>query len=72
MSRIAAQTGEVLLVSEVAERWRLCETTVCRAIREHKLRAVKFGKTYRLRAADVEAWIESLRTGASAEAEVAT
>ncbi len=41
-------------VAEVAERWRVCGKTVWRLLRRGKLRAVKIGRSTRIRESEVE------------------
>jgi excisionase family DNA binding protein len=50
---------ELLTVEQVAAYLQLNRLTVYRYIREGRLPAVKLGKAYRIRQADVEAFLES-------------
>jgi excisionase family DNA binding protein len=49
----------LLTPADVAERCQVSQKTILRAIRAGRLRAYRFGArgAYRLRAADVEAWL---------------
>lgn len=49
----------LLTIPEVAERVRLAKQTVRHAVTAGELRAYKFGREYRVRAEDADAWIES-------------
>ena len=53
---------DMLLVREVAASYRLSSATIYRAIRLRELPALHFGNQFRLKRAEVEAWIESKRT----------
>ncbi|HXF81319.1 MAG TPA: helix-turn-helix domain-containing protein [bacterium] len=50
---------ELLTVEQVAAYLQLNRLTVYRYIREGRLPAIKLGKAYRIRKADVEAFLES-------------
>ncbi len=52
---------ELLTPAEVAELCHVCSRTVLRAIRSGRLRASRLGAgaAYRIRPADVDAWIEA-------------
>ena len=51
-------------VLEVAERLKVTKFTIQRWCSSGKLPAVKIGKEYRIRAADLNRWYESLRVPA--------
>ncbi len=53
--------GEILTVTQLAEYLQLNKLTIYRYIREGRLTASKFGKTYRIRRADVDKFLESQR-----------
>jgi excisionase family DNA binding protein len=60
---------EVLLTpADVAERCQISTKTVLRAIRSGRLRAYRLGArgTYRMRMADVEAWLEETQVPTAA------
>jgi excisionase family DNA binding protein len=54
-------TERLLTPSDVADRCQVSTKTVLRAIHRGRLRASRLGQqgAYRMRAADVDAWIES-------------
>jgi excisionase family DNA binding protein len=54
-------TERLLTPSDVADRCQVSTKTVLRAIHRGRLRASRLGEqgAYRMRAADVDAWIES-------------
>lgn len=51
---------DFLLVPEVAARWRMSERHVRDEIGRKRLRALKFGKEWRIRPADLDAYEASL------------
>lgn len=53
-----SRVNEVLTLEEVAGYLRVHYTTVRRWCREGELPAVKIGRTYRVRRADLDAWWE--------------
>lgn len=55
--------AELLTIYEVAAELRVGRATVQRWARDRELPAVKVGKEYRVRRADLEAWIEGKRVG---------
>lgn len=60
MARTTSPGGPRFLTAlEVAERMRVSKMTVYRLIKTGKLRAVRIGKTYRVRDEDVEAYLDS-------------
>jgi excisionase family DNA binding protein len=65
LSRIASalenrEGPELLTPEEVAERLKLKTRTVLRLVREGKLSAVRIGRLYRFRPADLRSFIEGL------------
>lgn len=56
-------SDELLTVSEVAERLRIHSMTIYRWIEEGRLPAMRFGKQYRVRAADLDEMLEGSRVG---------
>jgi excisionase family DNA binding protein len=65
LSRIASalenrEAPELLTPEEVAERLKLKTRTVLRLVREGKLSAVRIGRLYRFRPADLRSFIEGL------------
>lgn len=65
LSRIAGalearEAPELLTPEEVADRLKLKTATVLRLVREGKLTAVRVGRLYRFRPADIRAFIEGL------------
>jgi len=54
---VAARPPRYLTVAEVAARLRVSTMTVYRQIQAGELPAVRVGKSYRLRADDVDEWI---------------
>lgn len=48
----------LLTVHEVAETLKVKETTIRTWIRERKLRAIKFGREWRIDAEDLEAFLQ--------------
>jgi excisionase family DNA binding protein len=57
-------SDDFLTVPEVAERLRMTAMTIYRWIEDGKLPAVQVGRHYRIRAADVDAMLDSSRVGA--------
>lgn len=55
-----ARVPAFLTVAEVAERWRLSERHVRDEIGRKRLRALKFGKEWRIKPADLDAYEASL------------
>lgn len=53
---MATQSPDVLTVDEVAEYLRVHGETVRRWCRSGELKAAKVGRTYRIRAADLDTW----------------
>jgi len=53
------QTTELKTVSEVAALLRVSNMTVYRLIRSGELPALRVGKSYRIRAADLEAYLSA-------------
>ena len=53
---MVTESRDVLTVDEVAEYLRVHGETVRRWCRSGKLTAAKVGRTYRIRAADLDAW----------------
>lgn len=51
----------MMTVREVAERWRVCERFVLRAIHAGRLEAMKIGREYRVWPDAVEAFEEAAR-----------
>ncbi len=54
-----------LTVSEVAALLRVSNMTVYRLIKAGEVRAVRVGKSYRIRQRDLEAYLDASRTGGS-------
>ena len=54
--------SDILTVGQVAAYLQLNRLTVYRYIREGRLRASKVGKAYRIRKADVDWFLDSMRT----------
>lgn len=52
-------TSALLTASEVADRLRVSTMTVYRLIRRGELAAVRVGRNYRVRAADLEAYLDA-------------
>jgi len=50
---------EYLTVAEIAEHFRVSDTTVRKLIKKRKLAAIKIGKNYRIRREDFERLINS-------------
>ncbi len=48
---------DVLTVNEVSQYLRVSKTTVCRYLNEGKLRAFRFGRSWRVRRNDLEHFI---------------
>lgn len=55
---------DMMTVNEVVAYLKLAKSTVQQWCREGKLPAVKVGKQYRFRRADLDAWFEAQRTAA--------
>jgi excisionase family DNA binding protein len=53
---VAVVRADVLTVDEVAQYLRVHGETVRRWCRSGELKAAKVGRTYRIRAADLDAW----------------
>lgn len=53
--------SDILTVNQVAAYLQLNRLTVYRYIREGRLRASKVGKAYRIRRADVDVFLDSMR-----------
>ena len=66
-------SGKFLTIQEVGERLNLCRTTIWRLMNQHGLRFVRIGGTRRIRAQDLEMWLErhsvSLNTDKDGNAE---
>lgn len=61
--------GESLLtVSEVASMMRVSNMTVYRLIKSGQLPALRVGKNYRIRASDVETYLEDREVGGGTSA----
>ncbi len=56
--------GDFLTVAEVARRLRVSNMTVYRLINSGQLPAARIGKSYRIRDADVDAYLENSYTQA--------
>jgi excisionase family DNA binding protein len=54
---------ELLTVGEIAERLRIHSMTIYRWIDDGRLPAIRIGKQYRVRAADLEEMLEGSRVG---------
>lgn len=57
MSTLGSQVGPLLTVAEVAETLRVSNMTVYRLIKSGDLTAIRVGKNYRIRAADLDAYL---------------
>jgi excisionase family DNA binding protein len=55
-------------VAEVADHMRVSNMTVYRLIKAGEVRAVRVGKSYRIRQRDLEAYLDASRTGFATEA----
>lgn len=54
--------NEFYLTEEVAEMLRISKMTVYRAIKAGRLKAYKFGKDWRIRKDDLEAFLQAHKT----------
>ncbi len=66
MTTPASDPGDLLNIPEMAAYLRVCKATAQRFCREGKLPAVKIGKAFRVRRADLDAWYEGQRVQAAA------
>lgn len=57
MSTTGSPVGPLLTVAEVAETLRVSNMTVYRLIKAGDLTAIRVGKNYRIRAADLDAYL---------------
>jgi excisionase family DNA binding protein len=53
---------------EAAERLSLCERSVWQLVRDGKIRSVKIGKSHRIAAADLDEYVEQLRSQSGRDA----
>lgn len=53
----SASNTEFLTISDVAGLLQLSSTTICRHIRAGRIKAIKIGRSYRIRRADFEAML---------------
>jgi excisionase family DNA binding protein len=49
-----ADADDLLLTNEIAREWRVHVETVRRAIRQHRLRALKMGRHWRIRRSELD------------------
>ncbi len=55
---VSFETENFYTVREIAQKLKLKEVTIQRAIHGGKLKACKVGKGYRIRESDIEAWLK--------------
>lgn len=52
---------QILTVAEIADRLRLSKMTVYRLIHSGELPAVRIGRSFRVRAAEADTWLQGRR-----------